>query len=61
MHTNMRKRIRVLVESGDTNDKSPLVLCLSCSDRRCGLVSPVFSVDHTSETDGVSEQDILFK
>lgn len=56
MQTNMQKRIRVLAVSGDTNDKSPLVLCLSCSDRRCGLVSPV-----SDETDGVSEQDILFK
>lgn len=56
MQTNMQKRIRVLAVSGDTNDKSPLVLCLFCSDRRCGLVSPV-----SDETDGVSEQDILFK
>lgn len=56
MQTNMQKRIRVLVISGDTNDKSPLVLCLSCSDRSCDLVSPV-----SDETDGVSEQDILFK
>lgn len=51
---NRQKCGNRMVISGDTNEKSPVILCPSCSDRRHSPVSLV-----SGEKEGVPEQDIV--